>query len=268
MNLKNDISIPTVIRTVWEEEDKDIQTVDFSPSTIGLGAREYWMRRRGTGKHKVKASIAWNSFIGKVIHAGMQSMYNERDDVGVKYYTEIKRKCIVTSAGIDYTFGGSADMLKVTNSGRTTLYDWKSVRTQPNHNAMVNYIYKANLYKYIFKHAIESIHISNARYVTIMRDWDVTSKELPSKEIKIELVNDKRINEWVQSRVDEIMRYRNTPVKMIPFCSSKERWLNPNTGESVRCKRFCPVRDKCGFYRLANVSKATKQELNYDKLVL
>jgi len=227
----NNCNLPKPLYDAWLANEYNPGETDFSASNIVLGAKEYWSKKRSTGSINTNADKSWSSFIGTLIHLGLEYLLNEHnrltEDEGVLYELEIHKE--IPFKGM--IIGGTIDGVMIYPDGTMVMFDWKTMNSVQfiDEKKMKDYTLKANFYNYVF--AKSGYDFKRIKYLPIFRDWNYAkasrskrTDDFPTLTVDVPIKPLAETEKWISDRIDYFEQYRNTPLEEIPYCTPEERW--------------------------------------------
>lgn len=238
-NLINDIALPDPVFRAMEVSSRSYNpgNTDYSPSTLTIGAKEYWGRKRNKDL-KSYASKQWAAFTGTLQHMGLEFLLKGYPDYKQELHLELNFNAVSKSLKLpnDRIIGGTVDLFE--DSVKKILWDYKTMSTQQiiTDDKIEDWTIRANLYRWML---ILSGHVrvdlDDMIYIAIFKDWTTTKAErtrsiedIPCPSFKLKKWTREQIEQYIYDKVTEIEQHKDTPLDEIPYCSKEERWEKPS----------------------------------------
>jgi hypothetical protein len=232
----NDCSLPLPILKAMENNKYNPGNTDYSPSSITLGAKEYWGKRLYGKACNTRASSIWASFTGTLMHLGLEELL--KDEVNVLREIHIEHNWNEKAQGekleTDRIVGGTVDLLWKLDNGKHILFDYKTMSTASiiSDDKIKEWTFKANFYRWLLENA--GYKIESLIYIPIFKDWTATKamrsrsvEDIPCPSITLEKWDRAKIEQEIYDRIIEIEQYRGKDFKDIPYCNPEQRWEKP-----------------------------------------
>ena len=135
----------------------------------------------------------------------------------------------------------------------------------PNKADREQYEYQLNIYRKAIEEQFPDVKISKMKIFFILRDGGLkaTLEQGLTRNtyfLDVDFLDDKTINDYIDSKsflkdiieefIESEIKTPETRLELLkklvpPKCSKKERWYNEETGVSLKCQSYCPVKEVC-----------------------
>lgn len=229
----NDINLPKPIYDAMCLNKYDPGKTDYSASSITLGPKEYWGKKRNKD-FPLNAGNLWASFTGILMHSGLEVLLEKYEGEGtymLEHHVEVWHNDLSSlKLDGDRIVGGTVDGLYI-NGSSVVLFDYKTMSTASiiDEKKINEWTEKANFYRWILKS--EGIDVSRMVYLPMFKDWTLSKamrskdvNDIPCPKVELEIWSTEKIEQWVFDKISYIEQYKDTPLEDIPYCNSEQRW--------------------------------------------
>jgi len=182
----DDIGIAKPILDAMSVDLYSSGNTDYSPSTLLLGAREYWLKKGGMSRES-SVSTSFASFRGNLIHTGLEEYIKRYQGEG-EYQTEIH---------VEIDFNQHAK---------------RQLSVSKIVGGKAGYRIDRVVYIPLF------IDWSYARYVRSNK------ADAPTLSVPIPIWAEDTAEGFIYDKITAIEEYRDSPIVTIPYCTAEQRW--------------------------------------------
>ncbi len=229
----DDIGIAKPILDAMSVDLYSSGNTDYSPSTLLLGAREYWLKKGGMSRES-SVSTSFASFRGNLIHTGLEEYIKRYQGEG-EYQTEIHveidfNQHAKRQLSVSKIVGGTIDVLYTYIDGTVVMADYKTMSTVNfiDEKKMKEYTEKANIYVWCLRKA--GYRIDRVVYIPLFIDWSYAryvrsnKADAPTLSVPIPIWTEDTAEGFIYDKITAIEEYRDSPIVTIPYCTAEQRW--------------------------------------------
>jgi len=253
--LVNKTNIPMSI-AVWlarDEYDHNSNPSHISATSILKPTRMLILNSRTDAYKELDIKDLMPSRLGTAIHASIESSWTELDKVketlkALNYPEKVINNIVInpnpkevkdTDIPVYMEIRSFKELLGFSISGKFDilingeLEDFKScsVYNWINKSNVDSYIKQGSIYKWLNPEIVKEDYI---KIQYLFTDWSATAalkdKSYPQSrhiEEKYPLMSSSEIEQFIENKLLEIIRYKDTPEKDLPYCTEEELWQKP-----------------------------------------
>ncbi len=244
MKISNKHGLPQTLVAAITFSDKAHRKGDYSISELPKGAKQLWLTQRHDKEIKVDASDRLWALFGTAIHY----VLDKGDDKNVFKEEYLEAEIL----GKKLT--GKADHF----DGKI-LTDWKftSVWSVVYESSYPDY--ERQLNGYAFLYGLLGFEVEKIQTCLMLKDWSKRKCQedrngtYPPCQFK--LVDTLKLwpatsqREYIEGRITEFEKYKDTPDDEIPECNDEQRWKKPDTwaimkGSNKRATKVCTTEEQ------------------------
>ena len=222
MKITNNQNLPqTLVNAINNHEHKS--GADISASQLLTSPRAFWLAKRHNAEiEQDVSSMIWALF-GTAVH-GIAEMGESKNSLAEEYFSKVQ-------VG-DFSVSGTADLYE-----DGIIYDWKTVSVWSliflDDAKLAEYVSQLNAYAYFYRKA--GMEVKGLKIVMIMRDWqkskstfDVNYPASQVKVLNIPLFSQEQTEQYLKTRINYLMSFKDVPDNELPLCSKAYRWAKPS----------------------------------------
>jgi len=236
MIITNRQNLPqTLVNAINSHEHKS--DADISASQLLKSPRAFWLGIRHNAEiEQDVSSMIWALF-GTAVH-GIAEMGESKNSLAEEYFSKVQ-------VG-NFSVSGTADLYE-----DGIIYDWKTVAVWSliflDDAKLAEYISQLNAYAYFFRRA--NMKVKGLKIVMIMRDWQKSKADFdckyPSSQVKvldIPLFTQEQTEQYLKTRIDYLMSFKDVPDDELPLCTRVYRWPKPSKWALMKTGRKSAVK--------------------------
>lgn len=147
----------------------------------------------------------------------------------IPVYVEQRATKTIMVDGVEFTISGKFDMVpngRITDTKATSVYSWILDRKDDDYRLQMSF------YRWLNPDKVTEDH---GRINFVFTDWSKLDakkrkdypKRLDTKNVL--LLSMAETEEWIRSKIKQILRYRNSPESELPECTDEELWMGSPT---------------------------------------
>lgn len=244
-------------KVILDDKSYDVFT---SASRLMLPPKIFWYQKKLDEDGTQYASALLHSLEGNVWHSYFETVL-ENDP---QYITE--KRLYLPVKDTEYCISGQLDLYDKVNN---TLLDYKNMSSAKflmalglgKYNGLAKgfpeYEMQQNEYAAALKY--NEYPVDKAELLIRIRDWDTkTALRNPSlnqkamfETVDIKLWTDQKVNEFIKSRIEYYLQYKDRKLDDIPECTMQDRWEN-----STKWKVYAKKKNSTSFKQTAETGAA------------
>ena len=193
---------------------------DFSTTQLLKSPREFWLSARHSSDQDAINRL-W-ALMGTASHAVAER--GEAENSLVEQYMKMEFNGVTLTGSLDLYEDG-------------IIWDYKNVSVNKlfyfNNQSKTTLTAQANIYAYMFK-KLFGFEVKGLKDLFIFRDWvkakamfDSSYPDYQAQVVDLPLYEEHQQKELILSRIDRLMKYKDTLDNELPECSKEYRWANP-----------------------------------------
>lgn len=218
---------------VWDSSHYDsAEAGDYSATTLINPPRIVQLRKRHSDDLEIATSSRINAFFGTAVHDEYEKLLSTKDN----YELENRIKTTIQ----DRVITGKFDILKL-NGDTCNLYDIKTTKTwklvfDPE---LRDWHEQLNIYAMLLRslgYVVESINVI-VHYYDWLKNMALRDRNYPQEsviEYSLSLWPEKRVREFVESRLALHIPNETVPDESLPECSREDRWERFPNGDTIK----------------------------------
>jgi hypothetical protein len=238
VKLTNKYNLPSPIYEAIRRDSYNAGDCDISTTRLISPPRIVALGKKYADQVEEDVSERIWSLFGQVTHAILERA-GSRENSEKRYFAEMD----------GWKISGAVDFLD-----DTTIFDFKttSVWSVIFDSRRKEWTEQGNVNRWLaHKNGRESSALQN---IVLLRDWSknkVGEKKYPEVQvvtIDLDVWPIQQAENFIKERVHLHREAQKMPDEALPLCTPEERWSS-RTGEQIRCKSYCSVKNFCSFYK-------------------